>query len=181
MDFLQNFASGISPLGGANFQSGFSNLNNVADSIGSIFGFAPEDRASVLSRSEEQAKVVMTDTYNIYNTKGLEASLSFLDDWMDKEAKNLARMKSANSKASGKLKLELLTDFRQNLVTEDKQVLNSELEFQTITTTTTKKSAPDMEIQETKKDNTLIFLGLVVVLFWSQINKLFNTKTKTRW
>ena len=114
---------GLLPLGSllpdANFQSGFSNVNNISDSIGSLIGFGPEDRTSVLSRSSEQAKKVMTDTLAILQTAGKTKALAFLDDFMQKEAKNLSRMKSANSKASGKQKLEQLTAFRLELVNYD--------------------------------------------------------------
>jgi hypothetical protein len=99
-------------LGGMNFQSGFGNLNDAADSIGSLFGFGPEDRDVRLSRSQEEHITPLYE-YIEGKTKSLTAANSglilskidlFINFYM--RCTGDPKWKSSNTKAAQKQELE---------------------------------------------------------------------------
>ena len=82
-----------------NFQSGFGNLNDISDSIGSIFGFGPEDRDSVLAKADIITQTFFQSVMALNNSGQYDAAIKKLDSEITKN-KNLAnKYKSANSKA----------------------------------------------------------------------------------
>lgn len=175
-----NFLKGF---GNSNFQSGFGNTNDIADSLGSLIGFGPEDRTSVLARSSEQVQEVIKEVLTILEFNGKSKALAYLDDYMRKEAINLSKMKSANSKASGKQKKEQLTAFRLELLkyNPDKQdvsnfVKNDVKSKSNFLSDEDAQNVDTSNMTNKKSDNKLIFIGLAIVVFWSSIKKILKIK-----
>jgi hypothetical protein len=81
-----------------NFQSGWSNLNNIADSIGSLFGMGPENRDAVTVRVLGQIKAFTLSAYDKVPTLGFDAVIKMFNDKLAFEKNALNTMKSANSK-----------------------------------------------------------------------------------
>ena len=82
-----------------NFQSGFGNLNDAADSIGSLFGFGPEDRASVLAKADKITQTFFQGILNLANSGNYEQAILNLDAEILKNKNHAKNYKSSNSKA----------------------------------------------------------------------------------
>ncbi|MGK0324858.1 MAG: hypothetical protein ACJA1D_000190 [Polaribacter sp.] len=98
---LTGIASGLvsnGDIGEFNFQSGWSNLNNIADSIGSIIGMGPENRDSVTVRVLAQIKAFTVSAYNKVPQLGFDAVIKLFNDKLAFEKNAYNTMKSANSK-----------------------------------------------------------------------------------
>lgn len=82
-----------------NFQSGFGNINDIADSIGSLFGMGPEDRGSVLAKADVITQTFFQGIVNLNNGGQYDLAIQKIDAEILRN-KNLAKKyKSANSKA----------------------------------------------------------------------------------
>lgn len=157
----------FSTLPSFNFQSGFGNINDAADSIGSLFGMGPRDRTEVLNESTEQANVVKTDTLNILKNEGKTAALKFLDNFMVIEARSLARMKSANSKASGRQKKQQLDLFRKELVSFDMAKIRTTVnppELEVVSNSVTNKKQT-LTSDKSSSSITALAIGILGFLF----------------
>jgi hypothetical protein len=85
-------------LGAFNGQSGFSNWNDAADSIGSIFGLGPEDRGSVTARGQRDLEAFAKDIFEKVPTIGYDSAIQLVTDKITAEKGFRRTMKSANSK-----------------------------------------------------------------------------------
>jgi len=95
---------------GYNFQSGFGNLNDTADSIGSMFGFGPEDREAVLQKADKITRDFFQTILALCNSGQYDQAIQKLDAYILKNQNLAKRYKSSNSKAKhNKIANDLIT------------------------------------------------------------------------
>lgn len=143
-----------------NFQSGFGNWNDTADSIGSLFGMGPEDRESVLNKADKITSDFFQKILNLYNTGQYDQAIQKLDAEILKNQNLAKKYKSSNSKA------------KHNKIANDLTSLKSTLKKPIIDTSNILESST--KINKTLKSNSSIIFGLgflFVVLKYTKILK----------
>ena len=160
----------INPFGlGGNFQSGFGNLNDISDSIGSLFGFGPEDRNSVLQRGRTELQPLLSSILRTFESNGLSSAIVQIDSAIETKTRKLKSFKSSNSKAKEKQDIDLLNELKVSLkANSNSEPKNSEPKNSNATDW--KSSTP----ASASSSNTM-FLGLgVLVLMLAKFTKTFK-------
>ena len=101
-----------------NFQSGFGNLNDTADSIGSLFGFGPEDRNSVTARAQSEITAFAQEVMLTVNATGIDSAIEKVNVKLKYEQNALRTFKSSNSKHMARMWIEALTKLLLSLKTQ---------------------------------------------------------------
>jgi hypothetical protein len=91
-----------------NFQSGFGNLNDISDSIGSLFGFGPEDRDSVTARTVQSIQSFTNQVISSIPTTGIDGAITVLQNKITETIAHQKKMKSSNSKHVDQLWIDTL-------------------------------------------------------------------------
>ena len=154
-----------------NFKSGFGNFNDAADSLGSFFGFGPQDRNEVLSNATEQMKPEILKVYNAYNNSGIDYANQLITKFIDDHEKYYRKYKSANTKASIRHKIDMMKKVKTSLLEQDikiKKDKKAEEEAQNKAELISKNTSSTLS-----SNSSLIFgLGfLLVVLKYTKILK----------
>lgn len=155
------------------FQSGFGSVNDIADSIGSLFGFGPEDRTSVLARTNTQMKPIIDETYSILNTQGYDAVMIHIDEFIKARNKSIKKYKSANTKASLREKIRLIeivrTDIKNQVKNASKKNDISKSQFDNSNIVRTN----DVHTQQPNNNKNIMYIaiGVIALLFSKKIFK----------
>lgn len=157
--------------GKPNFQSGFGNANNFADSIGSIFGLGPENRDSVLARKEQELQPFISEVQSIYNTQGLSSAKTHIDNYIAELKALLKKRKSANSKAGINHKISILGKLKSSLnsnVSKSKQNV-----FKPTKSDNDIVRANNVHTQQSNNNQNIMYMAIgVIALLFSK--KLFK-------
>jgi hypothetical protein len=174
-----------------NFQSGFSNLNNIADSIGSFFGMGPEDRDSVTARGYRDLEKFSQQVLNSISMVGIEQAIKTTQDKIASEKVAKRKMKSANSKHLAQLWIDNLP----KLLTElNKRKSGKSIKFLETNTINyggsqsnignsptslggriIQNSAPEvLQSTNTANNSTTMMLGLGVLLLFAKVTKIIK-------
>ena len=155
----------INPFGlGGNFQSGFGNLNDISDSIGSLFGFGPEDRNSVLQRGRTELQPLLSSILRTFEANGLSSAIVQIDSAIETKTRKLKSFKSSNSKAKEQQDIDLLNELKVSLKVDSNSAPKN------TDATDWRSSTP----ASASSSNTM-FLGLgVLVLMLAKFTKTFK-------
>ena len=99
---------GQAMLDGMNFQSGFGNINDIADSIGSLFGMGPENRESVTARTQSSIQSYINQITASIPITGIDSAITTLQSKITSVTAHQKRMKSSNSKHVDQLWIDTL-------------------------------------------------------------------------
>jgi hypothetical protein len=150
-------------IGDFNFQSGFDGLNNIADSIGSIFGLGPEDRADVLTRGAKEYIPQIESVMTLYKSEGVKSALKLADSLIKSEQNAKKKFKSANSKAKADQNIKIMRDLKALIIKDSKKTIKED-----------KEQNPTLTADVSKSSNTM-FLGIgVVILLLTKFTKIFK-------
>lgn len=168
---IDNFMGSIG-MGHFNFQSGFGSVNDAADSIGSLFGFGPEDRESVLSRATADMVPIIEAIINTFNNRGINAALSEINSTIASKERKRANFRSSNSKAGMTRGIELLEELKVALqrTPNEPMVIPTNQQAPIL-------PAAGLTSEPTTTKNAGINIALAVILalmFGSQIKKMIK-------
>ena len=144
-----------------NFQSGFSNINNISDSIGSIFGIGPEDRNSVTARGFRDLEAFASIVLAKVPTLGFDSAIQLCRDKINSEISHKARMKSANSKHLSQIWIDNLPKLIQDLQ-EQKRIKENPIEniIETVKQTVS-------NVEPMKASMSVVAIGILALLFFT--------------
>jgi hypothetical protein len=98
-----------------NFQSGFGNLNDIADSIGSLFGMGPEDRNSVTAREMGHIEKFTKEVYRSIPLTGIDVAISKFTEKIAERKRHKKKMRSSNSQHAAQLWADTLPTIIKDL------------------------------------------------------------------
>ena len=154
-------------MGAFNAQSGFGNLNDTADSVGSLFGFGPEDRNSVLDRGRRELQPLLSAILRTFDNSGLSGALAKIETAIEAKTKKLKSFKSSNSKAKEQQDIDLLNELKVSLNNSTSE-LEQEVKAEQSNWNASLPNSP------TSKTNTM-FLGIgAVVLLLAKFTNTFK-------
>jgi hypothetical protein len=149
-----------------NFQSGFGTINDVADSIGSLFGMGPKPRGPLTIKTQGQVNARIQEIIKSIPSVGIDSAISVVQKHIATSIKDKKGYRSSNSKFVAQTWVDGMSAFLPQLLAEKRKAQNPVSAVIDKITSTGSNVASDVKLNQASIG--YFGMGLMLLYIFSQ-------------